>query len=169
MFPIARIRLLNMEKEKINYKRLVVWGGVIIFLQMLIFSVLWANPFVKGILSQFSTHSSIKTYEFIGGEENWKIARLVFHIMFMAVCMCIYLAVQRVIPGTVLIKGAIFGLIISIIRFVPESFNTWTLIEYPWQLVLLRLINGFTSFILFGVLVSVIFERSKVIVKQAGS
>ena len=158
-----------MKQKNVNYKRLVACGGAVVLLQLLIFSVLWANPFVKDIMSQFSAHPAIKTYEFIGGEENWKIARLMFHIIFMAFCMYIYLAVERIIPGTTLIKGAIFGLVISTIRFVPESFNLWTLVEYPLQLISLRLINGFISFILFGVLVSVIFERYNVIDKKVSS
>lgn len=154
-----------MHTIVVHRKKTIAYGAVIIFLQMIVFSILWANPFVKDLLDQFSTHPSVKTYDFIGGEDNWKLARMLFHVAFMAVAIYIYTLLYSAIPGGPWLKGVYFGILIGILRFIPEAFNTWTLVAYPDVLILLRLVLGLVSFTIFGVLVSVILKKSSSIVE----
>lgn len=152
---------------EINKKKLLVYGVAIIFLQLIVFSILWANPFVKDLMAQFSSHTAVKSYDFIGGEINWKLARLLFHVGFMILSIYIYIVLCRSIPGGVVLKGVYFGALIGFFRFIPEAFNTWTLVAYPETLIMLRLLLGFLSFLIFGVLVSVFLEKSKAIVVRS--
>lgn len=153
-----------MNSIAVNKRKVLTYGALIIVLQMIIFAVLWTNPIVKDLMMPFAAHSAVKNYDFIGGEENWKLARLLFHIVFMILSINIYIVLCRSIPGGMVVKGIYFGSLIALFRFVPEAFNTWTLVVYPDFLIALRLLLGSASFLIFGVLVSVVLEKSKAIV-----
>jgi len=156
-----------MYSIEVNRKKVVAYGAAIIFLQMIVFSILWANPLVIDLLAQYASHPAVKSYEFIGGEQSWKLARMLFHIGFMSICIYFYIALCRSIPGGVILKGVYFGTLIGFLRFIPEAFNLWTLVAYPETLIMLRLLLGFVSFLIFGMLVSVVLEKSKAIVLRA--
>lgn len=155
-----------MSHIRVNQNRVLVFSIAVIGVQMIIFAILWANPIVSDLMVKFADHPSVKTYDFIGGEGAWKLARMLFHVAFMSVSIYVYLRLYPALPGGLWLKGASFGALISFFRFVPEAFNLWTMVAYPDPLILLRLILGVVSFLVFGVLVSVIFEMSGAIVVE---
>lgn len=132
-------------------------------MQMGIFSALWLNPFVEGISAQFADHPSIKPYAYFGGIDNWMQLRTLYNIALLAILIKLYLMFYSNIPGAGWVKGLCFGLMISLIKTVPEAFNKWTLISYPDELILIQLINGSLGSIIFGVLVATLFEKFGVV------
>jgi len=50
---------------------------------------------------------------------------------------------------------------------VPAAFNKWTLIVYPNELILLQLLNGIIGSIIFGIMVSVIYNKIGIIEEKA--
>lgn len=152
-----------MASTLINTKRAFVIGALIIVMQMGIFSALWLNPFVEGISAQFADHPSIKPYAYFGGIDNWMQLRTLYNIALLAILIKLYLMFYSNIPGAGWVKGLCFGLMISLIKTVPEAFNKWTLISYPDELILIQLINGSLGSIIFGVLVATLFEKFGVV------
>lgn len=155
-----------MSNIRVNRNRVFIVSIAVIAVQIVIFSILWANPVVSGLMAEFANHPSVKTYEFIGGESTWKLMRMLFHVAFMGLSIWVYLRLYPALPGGLWLKGASFGALIGFFRFVPEAFNLWTMVAYPEPLILLRLILGVVGFLVFGVLVSVIFEKSGAIVVE---
>ena len=150
-------------KPKINTKKAVLWGTVLIILQMIIGNIFWMNPFVTNIYKQFEGHHSLKTFEFIGGFGNWIILTMVFGIFLMIVWIFLYRLLYSSLPGKGWIKGLYFGIIIGFIKSVPEAFNQWMVINYPIPLILVQLFNTFISLVIFGVLLGFFYSKFKVI------
>ena len=87
--------------------------------------------------------------------------RTLFHVLYLSACIYLYILFYRSIPGSGWNKRLIFGLIIGVMKHTPEAFNQWTLIVYPGQLILLQLINGVLSLVIFGALLAIILEKSE--------
>lgn len=49
----------------------------------------------------------------------------------------------KCLPGKEWIKGLVFGLIIGIIKSVPEAFNQFMTINYPAPLIMEQLFNTY--------------------------
>lgn len=154
---------MNKSIVQVDALKAIIWGFVAIFLQMCIYYIIWMNPFVKGLLLQFSNDPSVKPYDYFGGLENWVQLRALYNIVLLAILIKLYLMFYTNIPGTGWLKGMCFGLIIVIIKVIPEAFNKWTLIVYPNELIVLQLVNGMIGFVIFGIVVSTIYKYFKVI------
>ncbi|MEW6042143.1 MAG: hypothetical protein AB1633_11545 [Elusimicrobiota bacterium] len=153
-------------KTTINYKKVVIWGIVVIILQMFVGNLLYQNPIVSGIYEQYEGHPSTKPMDYFGGLGNWLLLTMLFGIFLEIVFIILYLLLYKSIPGTGWKKGLSFGLMIGFIKAVPEAFNQWMLFAYPTILIHIQLINTLISLIIFGILLAVIFEKFKVIEKR---
>jgi len=153
-------------KTKINTKKAVLWGTVLIIIQMMIGNLLYMNPIVAGINKQFEEHSSIKSFDFIGGLGNWIILTMIFGIFLMVFWIFLYKLFYLSLPGKGWIKGLYFGIIIGFIKSVPEAFNQWMVINYPTPLILVQLFNTFVSLVIFGALLGFFFSKFKVITNE---
>ncbi len=153
-------------KTKINTKKAVLWGAVLIIIQMIIGNVFYMNPYVANIYKEFEGHHSLKTFEFIGGFGNWIFLTMVFGIFLMIVWILLYRLFYSSLPGNGWIKGLYFGIIIGFIKSVPEAFNQWMLINYPTPLILVQLFNTFISLVIFGALLGFFFSKFKVITNE---
>ena len=150
-------------KTKINTKKAVLWGAVLIVLQMIIGNMLYMNPIVANINKQFEGHPSIKSFDFLGGLGNWILLTMVFGIFLMIVWIFLYKLLFLSLPGKGWIKGLYFGVIIGFVKSVPEAFNQWMVINYPTPLILVQLFNTFISLVIFGALLGFFFSKFKVI------
>jgi hypothetical protein len=150
-------------KMKINTKKAVLWGTILIILQMIIGNMLYMNPVVANINKQFEGHPSIKSFDFLGGLENWIILTMVFGIFLMIIWIFLYKLFYSSLPGKGWIKGLYFGIIIGFIKSVPEAFNQWMVINYPTPLILIQLFNTFISLVIFGALLGFLYSKFKVI------
>ena len=153
-------------KTKINTKKAVLWGTVLIILQMIIGNILYMNPVVAQINKQFEGHHSIKSFDFLDGLGNWIILTMVFGIFLMIIWMFLYKLFYLSLPGKGWIKGLYFGIIIGFIKSVPEAFNQWMVIDYPTPLILVQLFNTFISLIIFGALLGFFFSKFNVITNE---
>ncbi|MFC1750189.1 hypothetical protein ACFL2V_15420 [Pseudomonadota bacterium] len=152
-----------MKTIQVENKKAFIFGALIILVQMAVYSALWLNPYIDAISAQFADNPAVKPYDYFGGLDNWMRLRTLYNVVFLAILIKIFLMFYSNIPGKGWIKGIYFGLIISLIKVLPEAFNKWTLIVYPDELILLQLINGSIGLVVFGVLVSTIFHKFSVI------
>jgi len=152
-----------MIKTNINRTKAVIIGAILIVLQMGFYYVIWMNPFINGISLEFANHPSIKPYEYFGGLDNWMQLRTVYLIIMLAIFIIIYLILYRCLPGSGWIKGLWFGILLSIVKVIPGAFDTWTLIIYPNELIVVQLINGILGYLFFGVMVALSFHYFNVI------
>ncbi len=150
-------------KTKINTKKAILWGFVILIIQMMISNLLYMNPIVAKINERFVGHASIKTFDFIGGMGNWILLTMIFGIVLMIIWIILYRYVYVILPGKGWVKGLVFGLIIGFIKAVPEAFNQFMVINYPIPLIIVQLVNTFLGLTIFGVLLGFFYSRFKVI------
>jgi len=154
---------MRKNAVRINNKKAVIWGTVAILLQMGFYYIIWMNPFVNEISNTFADHPTVKPYEYFGGLDNWMQLRTLYLIVMMAIIIKIYLIFYSNIPGNYWQKGLLFGFILSILKSIPDAFNTWTLIVYPGELILLQMINGVIGYLFFGVMLSTLYYYFKVV------
>ena len=150
-------------KTTIHYKKAVIWGIAVLIIIMLVGNLLYLNPIVSGIYTQYEGHPSTKSMDYFGGTGNWISLMAVFGIIHGAIVIILYLLLYKGIPGTGWRRGLIFGLMCWVIGTVPEAFNQWMLFDYPIILIIIPLINGFIGWAVFGILISVFFQKFKVI------
>ena len=136
---------------------------------MLIYYVIWMNPYINNISLQFVDNPAVKPYEYFNGLQNWMLIRTIYNVVFLAVLVKLFVMFYNNIPGSGWKKGVAFGLIISLIKAVPEAINKWTLIVYPNELILLQLINGIIGLVVFGILLSTVFQAFGVVQKPIKS
>jgi len=153
-------------KAIINKKKAILWGSVLIIIDMIIGNVLYMNPIVAGINKQFEGHPSIKSFDFLGGIGNWIMLTMVFGIFLMFFWIFLYKLFYLSLPGKGWKKGLYFGIIIGLIKSVPEAFNQWMVINYPTPLILIQLFNTFIGILIFGTLLGFFFSKFKVITEN---
>ncbi len=148
---------------KINYKKAIIFGTIVILLQMVFGNLLYINPIAMEINKQFEGHPSIKSFDFIGGMGNWLLLTLVFSIFLMVLWIVLYTFLYKAIPGEGWKKGLFFGLALSFIKAVPEAFNQWMIFVYPSELIILQLVNTFLGLAVFGILLGFFYKKFNVI------
>ena len=153
-------------KTKMNTKKAILWGGVLVIIQMILGNLLYMNPVVSEINKQFEGHPSIKSFDFIGGLANWIILTMVFGIFLMIIWIFLYKMFYQCLPGKGWTKGLCFGIIIGFIKAVPEAFNQWMVIDYPVPLILVQLFNTFIGLVIFGSLLGFFFSKFNVIIHE---
>jgi len=152
---------------QVNGLKVLILGALAIFFQMGFFYIIWMNPFANEISIEFSNHPSVKPYEYFGGLDNWMRLRTVYLILMLAIMIKVFLMFYTNLPGSnYWQKGISFGLFLSIIKSIPDAFNTWTLIVYPNELIILQLVNGIIGYLFFGVMVSALYHYFSVIKPQ---
>ena len=149
---------------KINYKKAFLAGLITFLIDMIISNILWMNPYIAGTFKKFEGHASIKSMEYFGGLGNWLLLTFTFGFCLTAFFIILYIILYKGIPGNNWIKkGLFFGIMIAIIKAVPEAFNQWMIFVYPNILIILQLLNTIIGLILFGIYLAFFIKIFKVI------
>jgi hypothetical protein len=151
-------------KIKINYAGAVFWGFFITAFGMFFGNYLYTNPVVSRILTQYEGIPVMGGFFSAQGGPFWP--QVIVGLILSVVIITLYLMFYESIPGTGWKKGLVFALIISIVKAVPEALNQWVIYKSPAILIETHLLNSFVSLAVFCVLLSVAFERFKVITHE---
>ena len=147
----------------INYKKAFLWGVIVLIVHMTIGNLFHMNPLVMDIFKKYEGHPTIKPMGIFGGMANWIMLNVIFSIIFTAILILLYLKLYESIPGKYWKKGLSFGLIIGLIKDVPEAFNQFMMFNYPSVLILVQLVNAILSLIILGIILSLFFNKFKVV------
>jgi hypothetical protein len=163
-----KLKYKGKEMEiKTNYKKAVFWGTVVLIIDMVVGNMLWLNPIVTGISRLYEGHPSTKSMDYFGGVGNWILLTMLFGVFLVIAFIALYLVLYKSLPGTGWRRGLFFGLMLSVIKAVPEAFNQWMLFDYPAAMIVMQLINTLLGLTIFGIVLSVIFERFNVVEKTS--
>ncbi len=148
----------------INIKGAFGWGSLVIALNMILGNLLWMNPIVGKISKKYyEGHPSVKPISEFGGLGYYIGLNALFSVLFSAVLIYFYLLLYQSLPGIDWKKGLYFGLMIGVIKAVPEAFNQWMVFKYPNIMILVQLINSIMGLLILGVILGIIFDKFKVI------
>jgi hypothetical protein len=153
-------------KTKINYAGAVFWGFVITAFGMYLGNYLYTNPVVSRILTRYEGIPVMGSGGFFSAQGSPFLPQVIFGLIFSAVIIGLYLMLYESIPGTGWKKGLAFGLMIGVVKAVPEAFYQWAIYKSPAILIETHLANSFISLVVFCVLLSAAFERFKVIMRE---
>ena len=78
-------------RPKINYKKAIIWGIVILIIQMVIGNLLYMNAIVSGIYEQYAGHPSTKAMDYFGGQGNWVLLMSLSSIILIIIFIVLYL------------------------------------------------------------------------------
>lgn len=149
--------------KEINYKKAVLWGAIVLIIYMLIGNLFYLNPVVMDIFQQYEGHPSMKPMDAFGGMSNWIILNACFSILYIVFLIILYVKLFESIPGKGWIKGISYGIILGLVKAIPEAFNQLMVFNYPTELILVQLVIAILSLIIFGILISVAFNKFRVI------
>jgi hypothetical protein len=166
VFINVNIPTMSAQKKLTHKGKAIFVSLAVIFIQMIVSNLLYMNPVAAKINQQFKGYHSIKTFDFIGGLTNWIIITMIFSLLYMFFLIVIFIYIFPVIPGKGWKKGFLFGLTFGMVKAIPEAFNQWMVIDYPYQLILLQLVNTILGLLLFGFLLGYAFTKYKIIAKD---
>ena len=150
-------------KKQVDLRKAVLWGSVAWIAHLVIGNLIWMNPWSVALNQKYTGHPTIKTFEFVGGISNWLLLTFGFGLLLTFFFIALYLRFYESIPGTGWKKGLVFGLIVSVLKAVPEVFNQWMLFVYPTELIVQQLINTLIGTILFFMVLAWLYHRFKVV------
>lgn len=136
----------------------VVWGLVILCINMAIGNLLYMNPVVAGMFKAFEGNPTMKTTADFGGIGPYVGLNMLAGVFVVTVYLVLYLCVYPVLPGNWIAKGLVFGALIVLVKAVPEAFNQFMLFRYPIRLILVQLVNSTIATVAFGVYASGIYH-----------
>lgn len=154
-------------KPVINLRKAALVGGLVYIADMIVGNLLWMNPVVMTISERYADHPSTKSMDYFGGMGNWILMNSLFGTLLIVVFIGLYLVLYNSLPGTTWRKGLFFGVMLGIVKAVPEAFNQWMLFVYPDTMIVMQLLITMLSLTLFGVILALAFDRFKVIQTQS--
>jgi hypothetical protein len=149
--------------KKINYKKALLWGSIVLIIHMLIGNLFYMNPVVMDIFQKYEGHPTMKTMEAFGGMSNWIFMNAGFSVLYIVLLIILYVRLYECIPGKDWVKGISYGIIIGLVKALPEAFNQFMVFNYPTELIVVQLAIALLGLIIFGILLSVTFYKFSVI------
>jgi predicted cobalt transporter CbtA len=134
---------------------------------MIIGNMLWMNPLAMNISARYEDHPATKSMDYFGGTSHWIMLNTLFGVGLMALFVALYVLFYPRLPGSnTWQKGLFFGLLLGLIKAVPEAFNQWMLFDYPVAMIGLQLVNSLLSLAIFGIALALILKRFKALELQ---
>lgn len=118
-----------------------ILGGVIAsVVWFIIGAVVYMNPFIGKIYKKYEETPSVKNRKDI---KKFIVNTFVFSILIQCLLFAfVYLFVQPVLPGTLLLNTLYFGVILVVVKIIPRFFDMWVQSSYPTTLLIIEIING---------------------------
>jgi len=148
---------------RINWKKAFPYGLLVVIIQLVVNNLLWMNPVIDKFNEQYIGHPAIKPLEAFGGLDNWVLLSFLFGSVLISIWIVLYLIFYKSIPGKGAIKGLVFGLILWLIKSIPEALDQWLIFVYPVNRIIIQLLHGVISLSIFGVVLATVFNTFKVI------
>jgi len=150
-------------RPTINYRKVTLWGLVIYIINSLLGNMLYMNPVVANLFAQYEGHPTMKPMEVFGGLGTWLLFNQIFSLAFFILFIALFLLLYPSLPGTGWHKGLFYGVMIGVVKAVPEAFNQWMLFNYPNVLIQVQLVNTLISLAILGLITAMVFARFRVI------
>ena len=103
-------------------------------------AVVYMNPFVAKIYKKYETDPSVKNRKDV---KTFILNTFVFSVLIQCIIFAfVYLYIESILPGTVLLNTLYFGIILVAVKIIPRLFDMYVQSKYPTTLLSIELING---------------------------
>lgn len=143
-----------------NFKTTVISGLVAGLAAFLVGNILYMNPFVSGVYSQYSDYPCSKPMDSFGGLGNWLLFMMAGGLVSTVFLAFLYAYTEKGInikPAWK--KGFFFGVLLWLVSKVPASYYTWLMYTYPNVLNAIETFNGLVGGIVAGVVLALVYEK----------
>jgi len=103
-------------------------------------AVVYMNPFVDKIYKKYEDNPSVKNRKDM---KTFILNTFVFSVFIQCfIFSFVYLYIQPILPGIVLLNALYFGLLLILVKIIPRFFDMYVQSQYPTPLLFLEIING---------------------------
>ena len=124
----------------IDIVQTILGGIVATFVWFFVGAIVYMNPVVDKIYKKFNNDLNVKDR----GETKTFLAKtFVFSILIQAMLFAfVYAFIQSLLPGTKLLNGLYYGIILVALKIIPRYLDMWMQSNYPITLLNIEFING---------------------------
>lgn len=145
-----------------NFKRVLISGLVAGLAAFIVGNILYMNPLVSDIYSQYSSPPCSKPMDSFGGLGIWLSLMLLGGLASTVFLAVLYSYTEKGIAiKPIWKKGLFFGFLLWFITKVPASYYGWLMYTYPDILNLIETINGLVGGLVAGVVLAIVYEKIK--------
>jgi uncharacterized BrkB/YihY/UPF0761 family membrane protein len=145
---------------KIDLKKIVLSGLIAGFAAFMAGNILYMNPFVAGLYTQYADYPCSKPMDSFGGLGNWLFLMMLGGLASTVFLAAIYSYAEKALDvKPAWKKGALFGLLFWLAATVPAHYYTWLMYTYPDALNLVELLNGLIGGLVAGIVLAMAYER----------
>ena len=103
-------------------------------------AIVYMNPFIGKIYKKYEDDPSVKNRKDV---KTFIINTFIFSVLIQCFIFAfVYLYLQPILPGTLLLNSLYFGTILIVVKIIPRLFDMYVQSRYPTTLLFIELING---------------------------
>lgn len=145
-----------------NPKKVVFAGLISGLAAFLVGNILYMNPLVSGIYSQYSGYSCSKPMDSFGGIVPWLLLMMAGGLVSAVFTAFLYAYTEKGINiKPVWKKGLLFGFLLWLVTKLPTSYYTWLMYTYPNTLNAVETFNGLVGGLVAGVVLAYLYDKWK--------
>ena len=127
----------------------VLGGFVASLVWFIVGGALYMNPFTANIYKNLENSPGFKKWK---DTKRYLINMYIFGILAQCLLFAfVYAFIKPILPGTLILNGLFFGLILVAIKIFPRLFDMWLQSTYPNKLLAIEFINGTIGSFVIGV------------------
>ena len=148
--------------RKMRFKKIIISGLVAGLIAFLVGNILYMNPLISRIYSEYGDWPGSKPMDYFGGLGNWLTLMLVGGLVSTVFLAILYSYTEKGIDiRSSWKKGLLFGILLWLVSTVPTSYYTWLMYSYPDILIIIETFNGLVGSIVAGMVLAIVYEKIK--------
>ncbi|MFQ6083449.1 MAG: hypothetical protein ACE5WD_08830 [Candidatus Aminicenantia bacterium] len=132
----------------IDVLQTILGGFVASVVWFIVGGALYMNPLVARIYKNAENSPGLKKWQSVPRYIGLQYVGILAQCLLWAF---VFVLVEPVLPGGLLIKGVVFGLILVAVKIFPRFFDMWIQSTYPNKLLAVEFVNGTIGSFIIGV------------------
>jgi len=126
----------------------ILGGFVASIVWFIVGGALYMNPFVAKMYKNAEKSPAVKKWPSVQKYMGFQYAGVLAQCLLWAF---VFAFIKPVLPGELLTKSIVFGLILIAVKIFPRFFDMWIQSTYPNKLLAVEFVNGTIGSFVIGV------------------
>lgn len=131
----------------INIVQAFLGGAAASIAWFIVGGALYMNPIVAKIYKDAEKSPALKKWPSVPKYIGLQYVGILAQCLLWAL---VFALVKPVLPGGVLMKGLVFGLILVAVKIFPRFYDMWIQSTYPNELLAIEFFNGIVGSLVIG-------------------
>ncbi len=132
----------------IHISQTILGGFVASVVWFIVGGALYMNPFVAKIYKDAESSPALKKWPSVPKYISLQYVGILAQCLLWAF---VFALIKPVLPGGLLMRGFVFGLILIVVKIFPRFYDMWIQSTYPNKLLAVEFINGTIGSFIIGV------------------